>query len=135
MSEEQRFDWGGIFRSSGIIIGGAGVLGFAVPPLMTLAFSLGTTQVVADNDIYRFAYWALAWGLTFLQGSWMLRHVGDRIIDDMLVISIISALGLVILKFVIWLVYAPLQPFTTLDAGGALLLIVVALIAARTNRF
>jgi hypothetical protein len=135
MSEEPRFDWGGILRSSGIIIGGAAVVGFLVPPIFTLAFSLGTTQVVADNVIYWIAYWAVAWGLTFVQGAWMLRNVGDKIIDDMLVIAIISALGLVILRFVLWLVYEPQQAFTTLDAGGALLLIVVALIGARTNRF
>lgn len=137
MSEEPRFDWGGIFRSAGIIIGGAGVFGFAIPPILTLAFSWGTTEVVASNGIYQIVYWAIAWGLTVLQGAWMLRHVGDRIIDDMLVIAIISALGLVILKLIIWLVYeGPTQlPFTGIDAGGALLLILVALIAARANRF
>lgn len=135
MSEESRFDWGGIFRSSAIIVGGAAVLGFAIPPVATLALSLYNTGTVAGNDIYRFVYWATAWGLTVLQGSWMLRQVGDRIIDDMLVTSIISALGLTIIKFIIWIVYAPEQPFTTLDAGGALLLIVVALIAARANKY
>lgn len=135
MSEEPRFDWGAIFRSAGIVVGGAGVLGFAIPPIATLALSLYSTETAAGNDIYRLVYWASAWGLTVLQGSWMLRQVGDRIIDDMLVIAIISALGLVILKFIIWLVYAPVQPFTALDAGGAILLVVVALIAARANRF
>ena len=136
-SEEPRFDWGGIFRSAGIIVGGAGVLGFIIPPIATLAFSLGTTEVVASNVIYQIVYWASAWGLTVLQGSWMLRTVGDKIIDDMLVIAIISALGLVILKLIIWLVYeGPSQlPFTGLDAGGALLLILVALIAARANKY
>jgi len=135
MSEEPRFDWGGILRSSGIIIGGPALIGFLVPLIVTPLFSLGTTQVVTDNVIFWIVYWAVAWGLTFMQGAWMLRNVGDKIIDDMLVIAIISALGLVILRFVIWLVYEPQQAFTTLDAGGALLLVVVALIAARTNRF
>lgn len=135
MSEEPRFDWSGIFRSSGIIIGGAALVGFLVPVIVTPLFSLGTTQVVADSSLYWIAYWAVAWGLTFVQGAWMLRNVGDRIIDDMLVIAIISALGLVILRFVIFLVYESHQIFTMLDAGGAVLLIVVALIAARTNRF
>ena len=135
MSEEPRFDWGGIFRSSGIIIGGSAIIGFAVPLIVTPLFSLGTTQVVADSVLYWIAYWVVAWALTFVQGAWMLKNVGDKIIDDMLVIAIVSALGLVILRFVIWLVYEPQQAFTTLDAGGALLLVVVALIAARTNRF
>ncbi len=135
MSEEPRFDWSGIFRSSAIIVGGAAAVGLIVPPLVTIAFSLGTTQKVVDNDIYRIAYWVVAWGLTVLQGSWMLRQVGDKIIDDMLVISIISALALSIIKLVIWFVYGAENGFGALDAGGALLLVVVALIAARTNRF
>jgi hypothetical protein len=135
MSEEPRFDWNGIFRGTAMIVGGAAVIGFAVPPLATLALNLYNTGIVAGNEIYRIVYWAVAWALTVVQGAWMLRHVGDRIIDDMLVIAIISALGLVIIKFVIWIVYEPVAPFTGLDAGGALLLIVVALVAARANRF
>jgi hypothetical protein len=135
MAEEPRFDWSGIIRSTAIIVGGAAALGFAIPPIATLAFGLYNTGTVAGNDIYRIVYWAMAWGLTVLQGAWMLRHVGDRIIDDMLVIAILSALGLVIVKFIVWLVFEPVEPFTGLDAGGALLLVVVALIAARANRF
>jgi len=135
MAEEPRFDWGGIFRSSAIVIGGAGLVGFLVPLIVTPLFSLGTTQKVVDEGLYQFAYWATAWALTFPQGTWMLRHVGDRIIDDMLVIAIISALGLVILKLIIVFVYYASQPFTFIDVAGALLLVVIALIAARTNRF
>ena len=72
----------------------------------------------------------------------MLRTVGDRIIDDMLVTSIIVAILLLIVKIIVWLAYEPtgpsgdaLLPITGLDAGAALVLLVVALIAARTNRF
>ena len=118
-----------------MIVGGAALVGFVVPPVATLALKLYNTGTVAGNDIYRIVFWATAWGLTVVQGAWMLRHVGERIIDDMLVVAIISALALMIVKFIIWLVYAPEGWFTGLDAGGALLLIVVALIAARTNRF
>src|SRR5690349_19642453 len=120
MSEESRFDWGSIFRSSGIVVGGAGLIGFIVPPLFTLILSLGTTQRVVDSDIYQFVFWAVAWGLVFPQGTWMLKHVGDRIIDDMLVIAIISALALLILRLIIFVVYGASLPFTAIDAGGAL---------------
>jgi hypothetical protein len=99
------------------------------------------TQDVSGNQIYRWAFWALGWGLTIWQGSWMLRHVGERIIDDMLVTAGITALGLLAVKVIVWIAYQPrasggdLLPITGIDAAGALALIIIALVAARVNRF
>ncbi len=140
--EESRFDWGAIGRVSLIIIGVTVVFGFAVPVLGAVAVAGWDTLKVSGNEIYRWAYWAIAWALTIWQGSWMLREVHERIIDDMLVTSVIAAVVLVIFKVIIWFVYEPigsegqpLFPITGIDAGGALMLIVVAMIGARANRY
>jgi hypothetical protein len=137
MAEEPRFYWPGIFRVVGIVVGGAAAIGFIIPPAATLAFKLYNTGTVADNEIYQAAYWVVAWALTIWQGSWMLRRVGDKIIDDMLVMSIIAAPVLVVIKIVINLIYVPIESgiLGGIDAGGALLLIVVALVAARVNKY
>jgi hypothetical protein len=141
---EPRFDWGAIFRAGGITVLVAGGLGLLVPIVGALADGEGplTTLNISGNEIYRWGYWAIAWGMLVWQGNWMLRVVGDKIIDDMLVIGILVALVLSIIKVVIWIIYQPqamdgtfIDPFTTIDAGGALLCIVVALVAARANRY
>jgi hypothetical protein len=142
MAEEPRFDWPAIFRVVGIIVGGAAAVGFVAPLAITPAFKLYNTGIVAGNEIYQWAYWVVAWGLTIWQGAWMLRRVGDKIIDDMLVVSLIAAPVLVVIKLIIALAYLPVgsegQPLTILtgiDAGGALMLIVIALVAARINKY
>ncbi len=142
MADEPRFNWSAIFRVVAIVVGGAAIIGFVVPPVATLAFKLYHTGIVAGNEIYQWAYWVVAWALTIWQGSWMLRRVGDKIIDDMLVMSMIAAPTLVVIKLVIAFVYQPLgsdgQPLAILsfiDAAGALVLIVVALVGARINKY
>ena len=142
MSEEPRFDWPSIFRASGIIIGVTVAIGFIVPVVGSLALGLSKTGYVAGNALFSWAFWVIAWSLTIWQGAWILRHVGDKIIDDMLVVAVICALALIVIKFIIGLVYDPLDaagqrlfPISAIDAGGALMLLVVALIAARINRY
>lgn len=141
MAEEPRFDWPAIFRVAGIIVAGAAAAGFIVPPAITLALGLYDTGIVAGNEIYHWFFWIVAWGLTVWQASWMLRRVGDKIIDDMLVVSMIAAAALVVVKLVIAFAYQPIgsdgQPFVLsgIDAGGALMVIVVALVGARINKY
>lgn len=139
---EPRFDWPAIFRAVGIIVVGTGIIGFAVPPLLTIALQLGNTGHIAGHDAFRWGYWAAAWALTIWQGSWMLRTVGDRIWDDMVVVAALTAILLVAIKIVTALIYQPissegelLRVMTPIDTGGALILVVVALIGAGTNRF
>lgn len=141
MAEEPRFDWPAIFRVVGIIVGITALVGFVIPPVATLALRLGNTGFAAGNVIYQWFFWLVAWGLTIWQGSWMLRRVGDKIIDDMLVVAMIAAAALVIIKVIIAIAYQPIgsdgQVFFLdgTDAGGALLLIVVALVGARINKY
>ncbi|MBN1313581.1 MAG: hypothetical protein JXB30_19405 [Anaerolineae bacterium] len=142
MADEPRFDWSAILRVTAIVVGVPAVVGLAIPPIVTLAFGLYDTGIAAGNEIYRWFFWVIAWGLVIWQGSWMLRRVGDKIIDDMLVMSMIAAVLLIIVRAIISIAYVPInsngQPLpiiTAIDAGGALMLIVVALIGARTNKF
>jgi hypothetical protein len=137
MAEEPRFDWPAIFRVVGIVVGGAAAIGFIVPPVATMAFGLYNTGAAADSEFYQWAYWVVAWALTIWQGAWMLRRVGDKIIDDMLVMSIIAAPILVLLKILINLIYVPIETglLSAVDVGGALMLIVVALVGARINKY
>jgi hypothetical protein len=72
----------------------------------------------------------------------MIRHVHDRIIDDMLVVAVIVAIVLVIVKALVSIIYAatdasgsPMLPITGIDAGGAVVTGFVALIGARINRY
>lgn len=139
---EPRFDWSAIFRAAAIIIVGTAILGFAVPPAITLAQQLGHTGRVAGNDLFRWGFWAVAWALTIWQGAWMRRQVGDRIWDDMVVVAAIVAVALMLTKIMIALIYEPISSegdllpvVTSIDTGGALILVVVALIGAGTNRF
>jgi hypothetical protein len=140
--EEARFDWSAIGRASLIIVGVTAVFGLIVPALGAVAVAGWDTLKVSGNEIYRWAYWAVAWGLTVWQGAWMIRQVHERIIDDMLVTSVIAAVFLIIVKFIVWIFYEPigsegqrLFAITGIDAGGALMLIVVAMIGARANRY
>jgi hypothetical protein len=142
MADEHRFDWGAILRASGIIIGIATVYAFVVPIAGAFADGDGpiSTGTVAANQIYRWLFWALAWGVTIWQGAWMIRQVHDRIIDDMLVTAVIVGVVLLIVKIVVWAIYIvgseqDIFPITGIDAAGALTLVVVALIGARANRY
>lgn len=142
MSTLARFSWPTILKAVGIIIGITVVYAFLVPVVATLALKLGHTGYVSGNEIYRWLYWIIAWVLTIWQGSYMLRKVHDQIIDDMLVTAVVAALLLLVVKFVVWIVYEPINSdggrlfaITPIDVGGALILPVVALIAARINKF
>jgi hypothetical protein len=142
MAEEPRFDWPTIWRSIAIIVGIPAVIGFAAPPLLTLAFGQVNTGYAAGNELFNWGFWIIAWGLTFAQAAYFLRHVGDKIIDDMLVVAIISAFLLVIIKLTVAIIYLPISAdgkilplMTGIDAGGALLMVLVALIGARMNRY
>jgi hypothetical protein len=141
-SREARFDWAAILRTTAIIVGITAVFGFAVPAGLTVALRLYNTGRVAGHELYRWAFWAVAWGLTVWQGAVMIRRVHERIVDDMLVASVVCAVLLLIVKFVIALVYVPISSegallplITSIDAVGAVALFVVALIAARINRY
>jgi hypothetical protein len=142
MAEEPRFDIPAIFRALAIIVGVTGLFGFLVPVIVTLAFKLVNTGPAAGNEIFRWAFWAVAWALTIWQGSVMLRRVHDAIIDDMILTAAIAAVLLLIIKFIMALVYVPVRSngelvplLSTIDMGGALILIVVAVIGSRANRF
>src|SRR5690606_36689502 len=138
---EPRFDWGAIFRAATIVIVVTAIIGFAIPPIMTIALGYNHTGRVAGNDLYRWAYWGVAWALTIWQGAWMRRVVGDRIWDDMAFVSVIVAEVRFVRKLLMPLIYEPissegeLMPIvTTLDTGGALILIFVSFLGAGTNR-
>ena len=142
MAEEPRFDWPTIARSVAIIVGASALVGFAVPPIITLAFSLGTTGYAAGNEFFNWGYWVAAWVATFVQGAYFLKHVGEKIVDDMLVVAIVSMIVLVVVKLIVGIVYLPLtadgqpgQIMTGIDAAGALAIVVVAMVAARMNRY
>ena len=141
-AEEARFDWGAIARATGIIVGGTALIGVIVPLALTVLLKLGHTGRVAGNDIYRWGFWAVAWALTLWQGTTMLRRVHDAIIDDMIVTAVLSAVILFFVKLLLNLTLEPLNEqgallpvVTAIDTGGALVLVVVAIISARVNRF
>jgi hypothetical protein len=141
--DEGRFDWRAIARVSGIIVGVAALYALIVPVVGAFIDGNGPldTRTVSGHQIYRWLFWAIAWGLTILQAGWMLREVGERIVDDMLVTSIIVAIALMIVKIIVWLAYEPasggalLPPITAIDAAGGLMMIVIALVGARMNRY
>lgn len=146
--EQGRFDWGAILRAIAVIIGVIAVLGFIVPVIGAVVDGDGPldTGNISGHEIYRWGYWVIAWGLVILQGSWMLRNVHERIIDDMLVTSVVAAVLLVIVRIIISLVYesrtnwlpAPQNDrvlLTFVDAAGAMMMVVVGFIGARVNRY
>jgi hypothetical protein len=151
---EGRFDWPVIGRATAIIFASAGAFAMLAPLagalLVDEVIPLGaewSTLNVSGHVVYRFLVWAIAWGVTFVMGQRMINEVHERIIDDMLVTSGLAALMLLILKVVVWLVYEPtiydvntpqgelLPIVNAVDVGGALLLVVVGLIAARVNQY
>ena len=147
---DDAYDWPAITRAAAFIVVITGAFGLIVPVAGALAVGPWDTLKISGSEIYRFAYWAIAWGLTIWQGQWMLNEVGhDKIINDMLVTAAIVAVVLVVIKFIVWIVYQPINydpatynpanldyqfAITAIDAGGALLLVVVALIGARINQ-
>jgi hypothetical protein len=143
LMDEGRFDWRAIARVSGIIIGVTAIFGLVVPVAGAFIDGNGPldTRTISGHQIYLWLFWAIAWGLTIWQAGWMLREVGERIVDDMLVTSIIVAITLMILRVIVWLAYEPVSggvlqpPITGIDAAGGLMLIVIALVGARMNRY
>lgn len=140
--DESRFDWPAIFRATAIVVVITAVFGFAVPIGLAFALGLPDTRQTSGNEIYRWLFWILAWVLIFWQARMMLNDVGERIIDDMLVTSVVVAILLLIVRFVIALVYTPVNSrgeilplITAIDAMSAVLTGVVALIAARLNQY
>lgn len=137
-ADEPRFDFPAIARAAGIIVGGTTIFGFAVPAIVTLVFdpTSSFTGPAASSIIFTWAFWGVAWALTIWQGSWMLRAVGhDSILDDMLVLSVVAAVLLLIVKIMVSLIYEANNIFTGFDVGGALVLLVVAFVGARANRY
>ncbi len=148
MAEQQPpLDWRAIFRVAGIVTGATALFGIAIPLIGALIGEAvgGTgplnTRVISGHELYRWLYWAVSWGVMFWQGQWMLRRVGKQNINDMLVTAIITAVALMIVKFVVWIVYDPVNSgqrlfaITAIDAMGALALLIVGFIAARINAF
>ena len=146
MADEPRFDVPEILRATAFIVGIPAVVGLVVPVVGAVAMPSLNTLNISGHEIYNLGFWIIAWGITVWQGSQMLKRVHDRIIDDMLVTAIIAAVGLLIVKVVIWFLYEPtrydatgeatiLPLITAIDAGAALVLVVVALIGARANRY
>jgi hypothetical protein len=137
-ASEPRFDFPAIARAAAVIIGVTAVFGFAVPALVTVLFdptSSSTTPAVS-SVIFTWAFWGVSWGLMVWQAAWVLRDVGhDRILDDVVVLAVICAIVLLIVKIMIALIYEAESIFTGFDVGGALILLVVAFIGARANRF
>ncbi|NDJ52373.1 MAG: hypothetical protein GYB68_04700 [Chloroflexi bacterium] len=139
---EGRFDWGEIGRAAVLIIAAAAVVMWTVPLIGALLNETGSTSPMAGNEVYRWAIWAVAWVVTIWQGQVLIKKVGDRIIDDMLAVSIIAAIVLLVLKLFSAVAYVPvgsegqnLAVLTFIDLGGALMLVVVAMIGARINRY
>jgi hypothetical protein len=138
---EGRFSWPHIFRAAGIIVGGAAVVAVAAP--LIWAFSDGngpaSTADGFSNTLVLWLVWAVAWGLTFLMGQRMIKEVGDKIIDDMLVTGITAALGILIVKVVTWIFYvqglSTVLPISPVDGASFLVTVVVALVAARINQY
>jgi hypothetical protein len=142
--DEGRFDWRAIARVCGIIVGVSTLFALIVPVVGAFIDGNGPldTRIISGHQIYRWLFWLIAWGLTIWQAAWMLREVGERIVDDMLVTSFIVAIALMIVKVIVWLAYEPasadgtlLPPITGIDAAGGLMLIVIALVGARLNRY
>jgi hypothetical protein len=144
---EPLYDWPEIFRAVGIIILGAAAFGLIVPIVGALAVGSWDTFNVSGSEIYRWLYWVIAWALTVWQGARLIRDVSERIIDDMLVVALVSAVALLLVKFIVWIAYEPrinydLDPLgvpifalTGIDVAGALALVIVALVGARANRY
>jgi hypothetical protein len=147
---DDAYDWPAIIRAAATIVIITGAFGLIVPVVGALAVGSWDTLKISGSEIYMFAFWAIAWGVTIWQAQWMRNQVGqDSIINDMLVTVAIVAVALIIIKLIVWVIYEPIKydpatydpanlirrgPITAIDAGGALLLAVVALIGARINQ-
>ncbi len=140
--DTSRFDWPAILRASGIIIGIAAAYAFVVPVAGALVLESWDTLTISGHEIYRWLFWALAWGLVVWQGNWMLNAVHDRVIDDMMVVGAVTALALLVVKVIVWFAFWPtngagerLLLIAPLDVAGALMIFVAAFVAARANQF
>lgn len=146
---ERRLDWSAILRSVAIVVAVTTAYALIVPIIGALLVREviplphdWDVLKISGHEIYRALYWVLAWGLIVWRGAAMIREVHERIIDDILVASALIAVIMLAVKFIVWIFYEPINsdgmrlfPITAFDVGGALLLFVAALIAARINRY
>lgn len=140
--DEPRFDWPAIGSALLVIVLVPTIYAFAVPPLAGMALNMPSTGPIAGNDIYRWGFWGLAWGMIIWRGAWMARVVHERIVDDMLVTSAAAAAILLGVKFLIWVFYAPVNAnnelisfITPIDTLAAVVALGIAWLGARANRY
>lgn len=140
--DQPRLDWRAIGRSVFFIVGAATVFAFAVPPAGALVVDRWDTLTITGSEIYRWLFWVIAWGMIFIQGSWMLKHVHEAIVNDLLVITVLVDIALFIVKFAVWFLFWPtaadgtrLFAITGIDAFGAVGAIIIAFVAARVNQY
>lgn len=95
-----RFDWGEIIKA--VVIVGVGSLIYALAvPMIGALLGGGSTGPTAGNDIFLWTSRGLLWALVIWRGAAMLRVVGDRIVDDMLVVAVISSVVWLVIKAVV----------------------------------
>lgn len=156
-SDERVLDLGAMARALAIIVIIPAVYAFAVPPLLGTAFGHAHTGPIAGNQIYRWLYWVIAWGLILWQGSWMRQAVHDRIFDDMAITAVIAIGILLGVKFVTWFVFnpvigctlppeqitvenvaqvcSPVSFITIVDVLAAVVGVILSIVGALANRF
>ena len=140
--DQPRLDWRAIGRSVLIIVLSAALFAFVVPIVGALAIDSWDTLNITGSEIYRWLFWIVAWVVIFVQGSWMLRHVHEAIVNDLLVVTAIADVLLFALKFIVWLVFWPISEegvrlfaITGIDVFGAVGAILIAFVAARVNQY
>lgn len=140
--DQPRLDWRAIGRSVGIIVGAVAIFAFLVPVVGAIAVTEWDTLIITGSEIYRWLFWIIAWAMIFIQGSWMLKHVHEAIVNDLLVITALVDVLLFIVKFAVWFIFWPIAEdgtrlfaITGIDAFGAVGAIIVAFVAARVNQY
>lgn len=99
-----RFDWPEIIRA--VIIIAIGILAFnlILPVISALVNQTGSTSPLAGNDVFLWVSRGVMWALIIWRGSAMLQVVGDRIVDDMLIVAALSAVIWLVVKIVVLVV-------------------------------
>ena len=137
-----RFDWSEIQKAVIIVAIGCLLFGLAVP-IIGAVLGAGDTGPTAGNDIFLWAFRAVMWGLIIWRGAVMGQVVGDRIVDDMLVMAAVASIVWLVVKVgVVVVVFEAVGPdgvpnslieINDLFAIGAALLI--SWLGAKANRF
>ena len=139
---EPRFEWPEIFKVVAFTTAGSLAYAIIIPLIGAALGPSGSTGPTAGSDVFLWSSRGLLLALIIWRGATMGRLVGDRIVDDMLVGSVVAFVGWLLVKIVVLVIIyqgeAEGQPIPLIHVSDLITppaAVFVSWLGAKANRF